>query len=139
MITTVGMFAGLSDPTSSGFHPVYLALAIGCGSKPFPWMNDSGFWVIGKMSGMEEKETFRLFSSYDLTDGTRWVGADHASGQDLSMGVNHLRTAPDHDPTKTVLREIPFEHSSGFLAIDQWCHLDPSARCTRRSQDPLVY
>ncbi len=62
MITTVGMFAGLSDPTSSGFHPVYLALAIGCGSKPFPWMNDSGFWVIGKMSGMEEKETFRLFS-----------------------------------------------------------------------------
>ena len=62
MITTVGMFAGLSDPTSSGFHPVYLALAIGCGSKPFPWMNDSGFWVIGKMSGMEEQETFRLFS-----------------------------------------------------------------------------
>jgi hypothetical protein len=30
------------------FHPAYLALAIGCGSKPFPWINDSGFWVISQ-------------------------------------------------------------------------------------------
>ena len=26
------------------YPPVYLALAIGCGAKPIPWMNDSGFW-----------------------------------------------------------------------------------------------
>jgi GntP family gluconate:H+ symporter len=45
------------------FHPVYLALAIGCGSKPFPWMNDSGFWVVCQMSGMTEGETLRTFSS----------------------------------------------------------------------------
>ncbi|HAR00404.1 MAG TPA: gluconate transporter, partial [Verrucomicrobiales bacterium] len=25
-------------------------------------MNDSGFWIIGRMSGMKEKETFRYFS-----------------------------------------------------------------------------
>ncbi|HUF62984.1 MAG TPA: SLC13 family permease [Verrucomicrobiales bacterium] len=42
------------------FHPVYLALAIGCGSKPIPWMNDSGFWIITRMSGMRESETLRF-------------------------------------------------------------------------------
>ena len=62
MITAVGVFAGMGNTASIGFHPLYLALAIGCGSKPFPWMNDSGFWVIGRMSGMEEGETFRYFS-----------------------------------------------------------------------------
>jgi GntP family gluconate:H+ symporter len=41
MITTVGILSGFSDPAVLGFHPVYLALAIGCGSKPFSWMNDS--------------------------------------------------------------------------------------------------
>jgi GntP family gluconate:H+ symporter len=28
----------------------------------FPWMNDSGFWIICKMSGFTERETFRNFS-----------------------------------------------------------------------------
>lgn len=61
MVTTIGIMSGL---TSSGlqFHPVYLAMAIGCGSKIFAWMNDSAFWIITKMSGMEEKETIRHFS-----------------------------------------------------------------------------
>ena len=46
-----------------GFHPLYLALAIGCGSKPIQWMNDSGFWLICKMGGMKETETLRLSSA----------------------------------------------------------------------------
>ena len=61
---TVAMFTGVAivgslvtDLGDLSYHPVYLAVAIGCGSKPFPWMNDSGFWVISKMSGMTEKET----------------------------------------------------------------------------------
>ena len=54
MITAVGILSGLAETLS--FHPVYLALAIGCGSKPIGWMNDSGFWVITKMSGMTERE-----------------------------------------------------------------------------------
>ncbi|MDG1890714.1 MAG: GntP family permease [Verrucomicrobiota bacterium] len=62
MITTVGIFSGMADSGDLAFHPLYLALAIGCGSKPFPWMNDSGFWIIGRMSGMKEHETFRYFS-----------------------------------------------------------------------------
>jgi GntP family gluconate:H+ symporter len=57
MITAVGIIGPLVDPESMGFDPVYVALAIGCGSKPISWMNDSGFWVISKMSGLTETET----------------------------------------------------------------------------------
>jgi GntP family gluconate:H+ symporter len=57
MITTVSMVSGLAS--SLPFHPVYLAMVIGCGSKIFNWMNDSSFWIICKMSGMTEKETIR--------------------------------------------------------------------------------
>jgi len=48
--------------TNKAIHPVYLALAIGCGSKTFAWMNDSAFWIITRMSGMEVKKTIRHFS-----------------------------------------------------------------------------
>jgi GntP family gluconate:H+ symporter len=44
------------------FHPVYFAIAIGCGSKPFPWMNDAGFWIITRLSGLREDQTLRTVS-----------------------------------------------------------------------------
>ena len=66
MITAVGMLTVFNTQGALDFHPVYLAVVIGCGSKLFPWMNDSGFWIICKMSGFTERETFRNFS-YLLT------------------------------------------------------------------------
>jgi GntP family gluconate:H+ symporter len=63
MITAVGILGSLGDPAQLGLDPIYLALAIGCGSKPFAWMNDSGFWTISRMSGMTERETLRSFSA----------------------------------------------------------------------------
>ena len=45
-----------------GYHPVYIFLAIGFGSFIAPWMNDSGFWVVSRLSGMTEKETLKSFS-----------------------------------------------------------------------------
>ena len=62
MITAIGILGGIATTGTLDFHPVYLALAIGCGSKLFPWMNDSGFWIVTKMSGMTEKESIRYFS-----------------------------------------------------------------------------
>lgn len=62
MITSVSIVAPLAAAMSLSYHPVYLALAIGCGSKPLPWMNDSGFWIVGRMSGMTEAETLKTFS-----------------------------------------------------------------------------
>lgn len=44
------------------FHPLYIYLAIGFGSKPFSWMNDSGFWIVSKMSGFTEKETLKTWT-----------------------------------------------------------------------------
>jgi len=56
MMTAVSVLGHFAENGQLAFHPVYLALAIGCGSKPIAWMNDSGFWVICKMSGMTEVE-----------------------------------------------------------------------------------
>ncbi|WP_149274756.1 GntP family permease [Pareuzebyella sediminis] len=61
MVTAIGVIGGLAQ-ADLAFHPVYLALAIGCGSKIFAWMNDSAFWIITQMSGMNEKETVKHFS-----------------------------------------------------------------------------
>ncbi len=45
-----------------GYHPVYLVMAIGVGSKIASWMNDSGFWVVCKMGGLTEGETFKSWT-----------------------------------------------------------------------------
>ena len=58
MITAAPVAAAFASQDLA-FHPVYLALAVGCGSKPIPWMNDSGFWVVTKMSGMQEAQTLK--------------------------------------------------------------------------------
>lgn len=62
MITAGGIIAPLAMGTDLGYSALYLALAIGCGSKPISWANDSGFWVIGRMSGMTPLETFKTVS-----------------------------------------------------------------------------
>ncbi|REJ94642.1 MAG: GntP family permease [Planctomycetota bacterium] len=69
MITAVGVLSGLAKGGELGFHPVYLALAIGCGSKPIAWMNDSGFWVITKMSGMTEGEGLKYITPMTASMG----------------------------------------------------------------------
>jgi GntP family gluconate:H+ symporter len=60
MITAAPIAAAFLESGDLGFHPVYLALAVGCGSKPIPWLNDSGFWIITRMSGMKEAETLKI-------------------------------------------------------------------------------
>ena len=69
MITAVGVLSGFASGDVLGCHPVYLALAIGCGSKPVAWMNDSGFWVICKMSGMTEAEGLRYITPMSILMG----------------------------------------------------------------------
>ncbi len=62
MFTAIGLIQPWIDPALLGYHPVYLALAIGCGSKMCPWMNDSGFWLVGRMAGLTPTQTLRSFS-----------------------------------------------------------------------------
>ncbi len=64
MIITSSMIAAMRlSPETLGFHPVYLALAIGNGSLVGSWMNDSGFWIFARMSGFTEVETLKSWSS----------------------------------------------------------------------------
>ena len=64
VITAAGMIAAmLEGGTPLPCHPVYLALAIGFGGLFIVWMNDSGFWIIAKMSGFTETETLKVWSS----------------------------------------------------------------------------
>lgn len=62
LITASGILSGMAFQADLGFHPVYLGLAIGCGSKLVPWMNDSGFWIICKLSNLTEKEALRTIT-----------------------------------------------------------------------------
>lgn len=70
MITAAGVMAPLVLDGGPPFHPVYVAVAIGCGSKMGMWMNDSGFWVISRMSGMSETQTLRTASTMLSIEGT---------------------------------------------------------------------
>lgn len=62
LITASGILSGMAMQSNLGFNPVYLGLAIGCGSKLVPWMNDSGFWIICKLSNLTEKEALKTIS-----------------------------------------------------------------------------
>ena len=44
------------------YHPMYIFLAIGFGSKMISWMNDGGFWTVSKISGFTEKETLQSWT-----------------------------------------------------------------------------
>lgn len=62
MITASSIVAAMIDPSAMPVHPVYVALAIGCGSLFVSWMNDSGFWIVAKMSGFTEMETIKTWT-----------------------------------------------------------------------------
>ena len=85
MITSVGILSGLAQSSTLGCHPVFLALAIGCGSKPIAWMNDSGFWVICKMSGMTEAEGLRYVAPMSIVMGVAGLVATMVGAVIVSM------------------------------------------------------
>lgn len=62
MITTAGIIAPAIEMTEMSYHPVYLVSAIGFGATTTSWMNDSGFWIVGQMTGMTEAETLKTWT-----------------------------------------------------------------------------
>ena len=56
------MSAMIGDGAGLSYHPLYVFLAIGFGSITLSWMNDSGFWVVQRLSGFTEKETLQTWS-----------------------------------------------------------------------------
>lgn len=70
MITAAGVMGPALADGAAACHPVYVAAAIGCGSKMGMWMNDGGFWVISRMSGMSEVQTLRSAAVMVSIEGT---------------------------------------------------------------------
>jgi GntP family gluconate:H+ symporter len=62
MIVSSAMLVAMVDLDTLGFHPVYLATAIGSGSLVGSWMNDSGFWIFARMGGLTEAQTLRTWT-----------------------------------------------------------------------------
>ncbi len=63
IITTAGIMSAIISTTTLPFHPIYLYLAIGYGAMVGSWMNDSGFWIVGKLSGMTGKQTLQTWTT----------------------------------------------------------------------------
>jgi GntP family gluconate:H+ symporter len=62
VITTSGLMMSMAGAEGFGVSPLYLYLAIGYGGLFCSWMNDSGFWIFSRMSGLTERETLRSWS-----------------------------------------------------------------------------
>jgi gluconate:H+ symporter, GntP family len=62
MITATGIMQSVAGADGWGCHPFYIYLAVGYGSFFCSWMNDSGFWVVSRMSGFSEKETLSTWT-----------------------------------------------------------------------------
>ena len=75
MITTVGIFAAMDiSPQMLGCNPVYLAMAIGCGSMVGDWMNNSGFWIFARMGGLTEIEALKSWTILTAALGVIGLG-----------------------------------------------------------------
>jgi GntP family gluconate:H+ symporter len=62
MLTTAAMIYPMMSSAPLPYHPVYIFMAIGFGAMFVSWMNDSGFWVVGRLSGFTEKETLKSWT-----------------------------------------------------------------------------
>lgn len=62
MLTTAAMMAPILSTETLPYHPFYIFTAIGFGAMICSWMNDSGFWVVGRLSGFTEKETLKTWT-----------------------------------------------------------------------------
>ncbi len=64
MITSAAIITALIGPEYNlPYHPIYIFLSIGFGSLFVSWMNDSGFWVVARMSGFTEKEGLQTWTT----------------------------------------------------------------------------
>jgi len=61
-IAGVGVMLSIAGSGGFGVHPLYIFLAIGFGSKGLLWMNDAGFWIVARMSGLTQGEMLRSWS-----------------------------------------------------------------------------
>jgi len=75
MITTASIFAAMDISSEMlGCNVVYLVMAIGSGSLVGDWMNNSGFWIFARMSGLTETETLKSWTILTAVLGVIGLG-----------------------------------------------------------------
>ncbi len=57
MLATSSIIFPMMTATALPYHKIYIFLSIGFGAMGVSWMNDSGFWVVSKLTGFTERET----------------------------------------------------------------------------------
>jgi GntP family gluconate:H+ symporter len=57
MLATSSMIFPMIASGHLPYHPIYIFLSIGFGAMGISWMNDSGFWIVSKLTGFSERET----------------------------------------------------------------------------------
>ncbi|MCF0234601.1 MAG: hypothetical protein HUK22_06435, partial [Thermoguttaceae bacterium] len=63
MITAASIFASMNlTGETLGCHPAYLCAAIGVGSSVVGWMNDSGFCLFSRSSGIREVDCLKVWT-----------------------------------------------------------------------------
>lgn len=62
VITASSMVGAMISGMELSFNSVYIATAIGGGGLIGSWMNDSGFWIFSKMSGLTEAEALKSWT-----------------------------------------------------------------------------
>lgn len=62
MVTATSVMGDFLDKSDMTCPVIFLYAAIGLGSIFGSWMNDSGFWVVAKMSGFSERETLSTWT-----------------------------------------------------------------------------
>src|SRR5690606_37645026 len=69
LITASGILSGMANTRHLEYHHLYLGLAIGCGAKLVPWMNDAGLWIVCKMSNLTEQDALKTFMPMSIIMG----------------------------------------------------------------------
>ena len=62
MITSSAIMTAIIGNSQLSYHPIYILLSVGFGSLFISWMNDSGFWVVVRMSGFTEREGIKTWT-----------------------------------------------------------------------------
>ncbi len=62
MITAAGLTAPLMNPEMSEMAKAMTVIVIASGASMLSHVNDSGFWLVGKYLGLDEKQTFQSWT-----------------------------------------------------------------------------
>jgi len=118
MITASSMIAAMGVSAELlGFHPVYLATAIGSGSLVGSWMNDSGFWIFAKMSGLTEVETLKSWSILLVVLGVTGLVVTAALASVIPL-VEEAAPSDDQSlPTSNAMFLPEISNSAGSMAV----------------------